>query len=184
LPCFPFVHLRWINLSMMLHHHADELLAQLKNIIHQLKDGHFSQPVPVLSQATLGQHIRHTIEFFLCLLDGRTEGCINYDHRKHDVLIEQDPQLALHIIENIRDFIRKQTTDFPLQLEANYSLENDDPITMPSSFYRELAYNIEHTIHHMALLKVAVKQEFAYVQLPEHFGVASSTVRFQYQNQA
>jgi hypothetical protein len=169
---------------MMLHYHADELLAQLKNIIHQLKDGHFSKPVPVLSQATLGQHIRHTIEFFLCLMHGHAEGHINYDHRKHDVLIERDPQLALHEIEEIRDFIRKEATDFPLQLEANYSLEHDSLITMPSSFYRELAYNIEHTIHHMALLKVALNDEFTYVQLPEHFGVASSTVRFQYQKQA
>ncbi len=50
---------------------------------------------------------------------------------------------------------------------------------MPSSFHREVAYNIEHAIHHMALLKVAVNQTLHYIQLPENFGVASSTVRYQ-----
>ena len=49
---------------------------------------------------------------------------------------------------------------------------------MKSSFYRELSYNIEHAIHHMALLKVAVKQTLTYISLPENFGVASSTIRY------
>lgn len=168
----------------MLHRHADDLLAQLKEIILQLEDGHFSKPAAVLSQATLGQHIRHTIEFFLCLMDGRREGRINYDHRKHDPLIEQDAALALRVIEDIRAFLKKETMDFSLLLEANYSLHEDACVTMPSSFYRELAYNIEHTIHHMALLKVALNSEFTYMQLPPHFGVASSTTRYQLQRQS
>jgi hypothetical protein len=43
---------------------------------------------------------------------------------------------------------------------------------------RELAYNIEHTIHHMAIIKQSIIEHFTYIDLPEYFGVASSTVRY------
>ena len=166
---------------MTLHQTAEDLLNQLHDIVDQLEKGHFSTPVEVLNNSTIGQHVRHTIEFFLCLMDGHTAGSINYDERKHDVFIEQDPQLAIRVIKSIQEFLKKEPQDFNMFLRANYSLVQDIEQVMPSSFYRELAYNIEHTIHHMALLKIAIKQEFNYVTLPDHFGVASSTVRHQYQ---
>jgi uncharacterized damage-inducible protein DinB len=164
---------------MTLHQTSDELLTQLQDIIDQLEDGHFSAPVAILNSATLGQHMRHTIEFFLCLMDGKTNGSINYDERKHDVFIEQNPQLAIRVIESIQEFLKKEPQDFDMLLMANYSIVDDVDQVIPSSFYRELAYNIEHTIHHMAFLKIAIRNDFDYVTLPKHFGVASSTVRHQ-----
>lgn len=164
---------------MTLHQTADELLAQLKDIIDQLEKEHFAQPLSVLNQSTLGQHIRHTIEFYLCLMDGSASGSINYDERKHDVLIEQDAKIALRVIESIQAFLKKEPRDFDMVLRANYSVLDDVEQVIPSSFYRELAYNIEHTIHHMALLKIGLQHHFSYVTLPKHFGVASSTVRHQ-----
>ncbi len=166
---------------MTLHRAADDLLAQLTSVITQLESEDFSRPSTILNGATLGQHSRHTIEFFLCLVDGRNEGQINYDHRKHDPLIEQEAELALRVIADIQEFLHKEESDFPLLLTANYSMIDESDVAMPSSFYRELAYNIEHTIHHMALLKIAIQAEFSYVQLPPYFGVASSTVRHQQQ---
>jgi hypothetical protein len=44
---------------------------------------------------------------------------------------------------------------------------------------RELLYNLEHAIHHMALIQVAVRQAFPALTLPAHFGVAYSTVQHQ-----
>lgn len=163
---------------MSLNLSARELLNQLKDIISQLKPGHFSEPVAVLSHSTIGQHIRHTLEFFLCLMDARTNGSINYDRRKHDKYIETDPKLALSVADSISNFLEKEKEDFNLIHQANYELENQPAISMNSSFYRELSYNIEHAIHHMALIKVGLVQQFDYVKLPQHFGVASSTVRY------
>ena len=39
--------------------------------------------------------------------------------------------------------------------------------------------NVEHAIHHMALIQVAVKNAFGHIELPPHFGVAYSTVQHQ-----
>ena len=108
-------------------------------------------------------------------------GKLNYDKRKHDVFIESDKELACGIIDSILEFLESEKEDFNLVHEANYQLSDGPNVQMPSSFYRELSYNIEHAIHHMALIKIGINEAFSYVALPEHFGVASSTVRHKQQ---
>ena len=162
----------------MLHTSANDLLSQLNQIIDSCKEDDFSRPLTELSGSTFGQHIRHTLEFFICLFDAKNNGVVNYDQRKHDTLIETDKKLAQSVIASIRDFLDRNTKDFELTFEANYAIDEDSNDAMKSSFYRELSYNIEHAIHHMALLKVAVNQSLNYITLPENFGVASSTIRY------
>lgn len=168
---------------MTLNSTAKGLLLQLKDIIEQLKPEHYSAPCATLNNSTLGQHIRHTIEFFLCLMDAKNQGKINYDERKHDEFIQTDEKLAMSVIDSLVDFLSNEIDDFHIEHEANYELEEGQTVGMGSSFYRELSYNIEHAIHHMALIKIGIQQHFDYVQLPPHFGVASSTVRHQQKQQ-
>lgn len=152
---------------------------QLQSVVDQFSAETFSTPVSTLSNSSIGQHVRHTLEFFICLMDSASLQLINYDERKHDPYIENDPMLAHDIIESIKRFLSEIRDDFPLTLEANYEIDIDENSSIKSSFLRELAYNIEHTIHHMALIKVGVNTSFNEIILPEHFGVASSTVRYQ-----
>jgi len=166
----------------MLHTSAKELLFQLDQIIASCKEEDFSKSLPELSGSTFGQHIRHTLEFFICLYDARNDKVVNYDHRKHDQLIETDRKVARSVIDSIQRFLDENTEDFALTFEANYTETEGEDSSMQSSYYRELAYNIEHAIHHMALIKVAVNQSLSYITLPDHFGVASSTVRYRAAN--
>lgn len=158
---------------------AIQLLSQLSTVVGEMNDKTFVSKVPVLSNATIGQHVRHTLEFFICLIDAKNVGEINYDDRKHDPFIEQETQLALRIIRMITDFLEKEHADFDLKLIANYALEEGHEDVIETNFFRELAYNIEHAIHHMALIKIGCNAVCPEIKLPEHFGVASSTVRFQ-----
>ena len=162
----------------MLHNSAKELLSQLDQVIVQCNKEDFSKPLNELSNATFGQHVRHTLEFFICLFDAKNEKTVNYDNRKHDTEIETDKKLAQSVISSIMTFIEGQEEDFEIVFEANYTESAGADQTMKSSFFRELAYNIEHVIHHMALMKVAVNQSLTYIELPQNFGVASSTVRY------
>ncbi len=164
---------------MSINKSAHQILDQLDFVLDQLSEDAFSRPLDVLSQASIGQHVRHTLEFFICLMDAKNNGVINYDNRKHDQLIETDSTLAKSVIKSIRDFLNKEQSDFGLKLEADYQVDGSDTITINSNFHRELAYNIEHAIHHMALIKIGIKHQYPEVELPAHFGVASSTVRFQ-----
>lgn len=160
---------------------ARSLLAQLVEVMNQLSDEDFQKPIDTLSDSSIGQHIRHTIEFFLCLVDGANKGAINYDERRHDTFIETDRKLAISVIQSIDNFLLGKVLDHPMDLMANYQVDGDEIVAIPSSLYRELAYNIEHAIHHMALIKIGVRSLDKNIELPQHFGVASSTVRYQKQ---
>lgn len=164
---------------MSINQSAINLLDQLQSVVDQFNRDNYAKPVETLSNSTIGQHVRHTLEFFICLMDSASEQCINYDNRQHDPYLDRDPRLAKDIIHSTQHFLAENTSDFPLTMAANYDIDSDSSVVIPSSFLRELAYNIEHTIHHMALIKVGIKADFPEVILSEHFGVASSTVRFQ-----
>lgn len=163
---------------MIIFQSAISLLEQLQKVNSQLSNDQFTKPLGVLSGNSIGQHMRHTLEFFLCLMDGNSFSEINYDERKHDEYLESDVKLTQKVIQSIIEFLRTYPEDREVDFIANYSLKADQNIVIKSTLYREIAYNIEHAIHHMALIKIGINALSQNIFLPEHFGVASSTVRY------
>ena len=159
---------------------SNNILAQLRNLIEQVEEADFIKSSPTVN-ASIGQHARHILEFFQCLEKGVKSGELNYDQRNHDQTLETDKNLALAMIDHIGDFINKHTSDYNLILEGNYRLEGESQFQIRSNYHRELAYNVEHAIHHMALIKIGVKENAPYVRLPDDFGIASSTIRYRKQ---
>lgn len=155
-----------------------EILNQLENTIEQIQPNDFCKASPTLSGSTVGQHLRHTLEFFLCLKKGFNEGVINYDKRDHEKLIETDKFIALSSIGRIREFVSSINEDKELTLEVGYDRHSEDCLTISTNYFRELTYNIEHAIHHMAIMKIGVREIAPYVKLADNFGVAVSTVRY------
>ena len=155
------------------------ILNQLSDIVRQLDENDFAKPSAALSKSTIGQHTRHTLEFFLCLEQGFQKGIVNYDKRAHDKLIETDKFIALGAIDRIREFIAGQNSDQPLKLEVGYERESETYITIETNYFRELTYNIEHAVHHMAIMKIGLREVAPYVTFPADFGIAVSTIRHQ-----
>lgn len=162
-----------MNLSTACTH----ILSQLSDLVSQLNENDFVKPSPALSQSTVGQHMRHTLEFFICFEQGFERGVINYDQRAHDKLIETDKFIALAAIQRIRDFIVRQQEEKTLKLEVSYDLNSDACVVVDTNYTRELVYNIEHAVHHMAIMKIGVREIAPYVSLPADFGIAASTIR-------
>lgn len=153
------------------------ILTQLTDLVTQINEHDFTRPAETLSKSTIGQHIRHTLEFFLCLEHGYSNGVVNYDKRAHDKLIESDKYIALSAIERVRTFIAS-FTEKPLKLEVGYDLEKENFITIETTSTRELVYNIEHAVHHMAIIKIGLREIAAYVNIDPGFGIAASTIRY------
>jgi len=161
---------------------SKSILSQLAVVIDQIDHDDFIKPIPLLNNSTIGQHIRHTLEFFICLKNGIEQGIVDYDNRDHDAVIETDKILSMTVIEDLNRFIDEvDVNNNKLTLRCNYSLENDASTSIDTNLNRELAYNIEHAIHHMAIIKIGLKSIADYVEIPENFGVAISTIKYRNQ---
>jgi uncharacterized damage-inducible protein DinB len=163
---------------MTLSQAATNILNQLAGLVEQIQESDFRKPTETLNGSTIGQHIRHTIEFFLCFEGGYKEGVINYDKRRHDREMEKNKALAVAAIARIILFVTNLDSDDALVLEVGYDLEKDVYISVNTNTTRELVYNIEHAVHHMAIIKIGVREVAPYVKLPPDFGIAASTVRY------
>src|SRR6185295_9038680 len=101
------------------------ILHQLSGVVEQLDDGDFSKPSVALGNATIGQHLRHTLEFFLCLEQGFSRGIINYDKREHDEIMETDKIVAMEVLARIETFIKTPHNNQPLKLEVAYNRDSE-----------------------------------------------------------
>ena len=163
---------------MLLKKPIQNIFVQLTESLHQLSGEEYTRPSKTLFHASIGQHVRHIIELFLCLEKGYDSGIVNYEKRKRDYQIETDKELATSLLKEIYQDIDRSNKD--ISLEADDYCDPMEIVSIPSNYYRELAYNLEHTIHHMALIRIGIN-EISSVRLPEEFGVAYSTFKYRQQ---
>ena len=153
-----------------------EALNSLVNILMQLPQPvSYADPCEALSNATIGQHTRHIIELYQCLLTGYAEGKINYDDRKRNPLYENDTTAAVAAIKEIQ-----QNLEQPDKQLKIFCGTDGSSVCIESNYYREVLYNLEHCIHHQALIKVALLT-IKDLNIDEGFGVAPSTLQYRQQ---
>ena len=150
-------------------------LDELSHLLLQMPDREYSKPCQLLFGASIGQHTRHIIELYLELIQGIKNNEICYDNRIRNVLFETNVTAAIEIIGFIKANIELLQDDCT-KLKANYSNE-ENSMQLNTSIFRELAYNLEHSIHHQALIKIGLHELGKLDLIDETFGVASSTIR-------
>lgn len=153
---------------------VQKTLDDLISITGRLNDTQYTTKCTNLSGASIGQHLRHIIELLQCLLNGYDNAFVNYDLRKRDRNIETDRALAQQLLGLLAEDVCKP--DRKMQLQVCFSDEGNHE-NIATTYFREIAYNIEHAIHHMALIRVGIN-EMAAIELPEAFGVAPSTLKY------
>jgi hypothetical protein len=160
---------------MQLQKAIQNVFVQLSASLELLSDSQYTHASTILSNATIGQHVRHIVEMFTCLENGYETGIINYEQRKRDIIIETEKSVAVGLLKKIYEGLNRENKS--LVLKAAYNENSEDIIDFDTNYFREIAYNLEHTIHHMALIKVGIR-EVSDMEVPEGFGVASSTIKF------
>jgi len=157
-----------------------QILSQLEEVLEQLHAQDFSMPLDILSGNTIGMHVRHVVELYLEFFTGMAEGEINYDKRKRNLTLQEDLETAIWALKDVKTQVKALQNETALLVKSCFV--DSEIIQLPSSLSRELAYNLEHSIHHMAILQICFKQYFTKLILPVHFGVANSTIQYQTKN--
>jgi len=149
------------------------VLNDSKFYLESLSNEEYSQSIELMSDSTIGQHTRHFIEFFQCLLSQSEAQQINYCLRVRDQNIENDTKFAMQAIDQIIAGLHELNLSSSVQLFT--SKEAIESIN--TTIAREVNYNIEHCIHHMALIKIGLKIIKPDLEFSPSFGVAASTLQ-------
>jgi hypothetical protein len=150
-------------------------LLELKDILDQLETADYSRPMGILENSSIGKHVRHILEFYECLFITRRDDTVCYDDRKRNILLEENARYAGDYIIEIIDHVEKADINKRLVLKAKYGKAD---VLMESSLFREMTYNIEHTVHHLAIIRIAANTELGYIRLSGNFGYAHSTLKY------
>lgn len=149
-----------------------DLLEIQEQFLSKISTDDYTRKIESLGYCTIGNHTRHIIEFLEILVDGYDSEFINYDHRNRDENLENSPIFAEKKILKILENVEKPNKN--LKLQQDFLSKN---LEIASTYYRELLYNIEHCIHHQALIKVAILQLNVMHLVDDNFGVAYSTIK-------
>lgn len=158
--------------------YCQENLNEIKLLLLQLSNEQYTYKAKLLSAASIGQHVRHILEFYQSVMKGMETNGINYDQRERNFLVETDKDAAIQIIENIKASLSVEIFDKTFVLEGNFCAEEGKQLQIRTTLFRELAYCLEHSIHHQALIKVALMELNHTWLINENFGLAPATIRY------
>lgn len=154
---------------------TSNLLNQLHNLLKSLDSDKYARSLDFLNGNSIGKHVRHILDLFDCLILGSETGLIEYDNRRRAIEFEVSNELAQEKIVSIISMIQDLDLNRLVTLKQNLANES---LEITTQIQRELLYNIDHTVHHLAIIRIATQHHFPEISIPENFGIAFSTLRY------
>ena len=156
------------------------MLRQIEALLGQVDREVFARPLDILGGSSIGQHIRHILNFYQAVLAGVDSGTVDYTQRERDPRIEVDLLFARQSFQAISSRLQGLDEKRLLLVVADFVPEKelDRPI-VPSSVGRELMYAFDHAVHHLAIVKIGLRQVQPDLPLQEELGMAPSTLQYQ-----
>ncbi|GMQ81247.1 MAG: hypothetical protein BMS9Abin05_0678 [Rhodothermia bacterium] len=154
-----------------------DCLRQGISLIQRLTQPSFSLVDPPVYESSIGEHLRHIVEHYLCFLAGIPKGCVDYDARQRDSRISSDREYAEAEYERVcseLDALDSNNAGLEVKMAGTKDDEDGSPCS-ESSGKRELQYLQAHTIHHYALISMIMRIQG--IETDGDFGVAPSTLR-------
>lgn len=158
--------------------YCEQNLEEIKSLLLQLSNRHYTHRSQLLSGATIGGHVRHVLEFYQSVIFRLETNIINYDKRKRNLMIENDKEIAIKYIDKICSELAVFMNDEALTLVGNFSSSKGEESHIKTTLNRELAYCLEHSIHHQALIKVGLLELNSSCFIDDSFGLAPATIRY------
>jgi hypothetical protein len=158
----------------------NQQLDTLYNLINGLSDEQYCYSSTHLAQSSIGQHTRHIIELIQCAVDGISSGVVDYVNRSRNLDLECDRHFAMNTIRTLQSNLEGEDKILSMVIDKSECAQSQ---IVSTTYYREIVYNTEHTIHHLALIKVALI-EMDLDLVDANFGMAYATIQYKTQLQA
>ena len=159
--------------------HNLKSLSQLLGLLSNLGEEAFTANIASMHNSTLGKHARHIIEFYHCLFDGMIDGSVNYDSRPRQMIYEQSLSAAKaeinHIVKGLTA-LASDTDTGNQQIVLVSGEYGSEPVMANTTPFRELLYMADHTVHHLAVMRLGVEALLPEISLDDTIGFAPSTI--------
>ena len=171
------------------------VLRQGRALLDTLDANAYSQNAPSLAFSGVGPHLRHVLDFYGRFLSALEQGSpassdvapamsktaaptplgvdVDYDARERNPRLETDREYAMSVIDQTT--ARLRALGSRVEGADAMRIKSDGSDWIPSTVARELQSLISHTVHHYALISVAVRSHGG--DPGPEFGVAPSTLR-------
>ena len=156
-----------------------EVLRKEADLLNQIDDTVYTAASKGPFRSSIGDHIRHNLDHFEAFFQGLPEGRIDYEHRRRDTRIAASTDCALGTVKGYLSALQSLAVNSKSPLEIREEREDgaEAPTWLSSTLGRELQFLLGHTVHHHAI--IALLADRYGIALPEDFGVAPSTQRFE-----
>ncbi len=127
----------------------------------------------------IGRHFRHVYDHFYAVFDGVKSGVVDYNYRRRDALVERDIALSIEAADAIVNQcweLGEQSLPSHIDVVSEVDCHQEKNYAFSSNIERELLYLINHSVHHLAYVKLLLKGEN--IELPESIGLAPSTASY------
>lgn len=157
-----------------------QITRQMISLLERIPQSSYSRMLDIYDGSTIGKHFRHIFDFYRCLEAGLKAGQIDYSSRQRNQQLEEDPQVIARYFRDVAKQLNGYSMDTPLQVLSDFSCETEAGREyFDSTFGRELAFIHDHAVHHLAIIKMGLKQVEPAMNPGQEFGVAPSTIKYQ-----
>jgi hypothetical protein len=164
----------------MLRRATIDALKQLGILIEMLMQQPNGAGEHLFREARIGAHIRHVHDHFKAVLNGLETGTVDYNKRNRESVAETNITLSKvehqTLLAQMSNAVLAHPGLFIISEIDCFISENTE---LPSSIEREMLYLINHTIHHVAIIKQILQHHG--IETPGYLGVAPSTASHQRQ---
>lgn len=128
--------------------------------------------------ASLGKHMRHITDHYQLLLDGLSEGLVDYDQRDRSALFESERSAMILLVRKVLHQLESLKNQEDVAIRVKLCLNENIPSSpVPSTLSRELVFLQSHATHHYALISAMLK--LSGITTSSDFGVAASTLVYE-----
>lgn len=156
-----------------------EIIHQINYLLDSIDNQSYTKSLDIFNGSSIGQHFRHILDFYLCLIKGTEDQTIDYAKRDRNALAETSVLYVREAFAQIAADIDHLSEEKKVEVWGDFSKHQDHarPLVQ-SSIGRELMFAHDHAIHHLAIIKIGIRQALPELYIDDTLGVAPSTVKY------